>query len=94
MASLEFRLHPIPYHPDSDLVPASFGEDHIGIALGRFDEFQVHWTHGREILIDDILQSPSPLQQVSPQTPNEAYISRDVDEDLDIEEWPEPGVGK
>ena len=75
-------------------IQAAFGDDDIGIALGRLDKFQVHGADGGQVLVDDRLGGATALGDVALQAADEADIGIRIDEDLDIEQLAQLGFGK
>src|SRR3990170_2549601 len=81
-------------HVHGDGVQAAFGDDHVGVALGRFDELQVHRTHRHLILLDDRGDRPPALLDVALQPADEAHVGIGIDEDLDVEQFAQAPLGE
>jgi hypothetical protein len=68
-------------------------DDDVGVALARFDEFEVHRFDRAEILFDDRLNGPAALGDVALQTPDEARVVVCIHEYLDVHQLAEIGIG-
>ena len=81
-------------HFHRNRVQAPFGDDDIGVALGGFDELQVHGADGGEVLVDDHFGGAAALFDVALEAADEADVGIGVDEDLDIEQGAQFGVAE
>ena len=73
-------------HLDGDGVVAAARNDHVGVALGRLDELQMHRLHGREVLVEDFIERPAALGHVAANASNESDVGVGIDEDFDVAE--------
>src|SRR5690242_14319588 len=75
-------------HLDCDRVVAAARHDHVRVTLARLDELQMHRLHGREVLVDDLVERPAAIARVTLQTANQANVRICVDEYFDIAKLP------
>ena len=84
------RVEPAPDvgddHVDGDRVVAAARHDHVGIALARLDELQVHRLDGSEVLVEDFVERAAALGHVAANAADEADVGVGVDEDLHVAE--------
>ena len=69
---------------DRDRVVPAARHDHVGVALARLDELQVHRLDGGEVLVEDFLQRAAALFHVAPDAPDEPHVGVGVDERLHV----------
>ena len=93
-ATVQQSLDPCSHHVQRGGVEAAFRDDDVGVALGRFDEFQVHRPHGELVLLDHRFGRPTALGDIRCKPADEAHVGVRVHEDLDVEELPQRGVNK
>jgi hypothetical protein len=65
------------------VVPAA-RHDHVGVALARLDELQVHRPHGGQVLLEDLVERAPAVRHVAPQPAHEAHVGVGVDVDLHV----------
>ena len=58
-------------HDESGVQPGP-RDDHIGVALGWFDEFQMHRANGGQILLDDRFGGAVAFRDVTLQAPDKS----------------------
>jgi hypothetical protein len=85
-AVLQSSLNLSDDHLDSDRVVSPAGHYHVGVALARLDELEMHRLHGREVLFDDFVERPPAQVGVSLDAPDEPDVRIRVDEDFHIAE--------
>src|SRR3972149_3245438 len=83
---------PCDDHIHRHSVEPPFGEDHIGIALGRLDELEMHGSHAGLILLNHTVDRPAALYQIALQPADEADVGIGVDEDFDVEKPAQVGL--
>jgi len=67
-------LQPRRDHLECHTILTPMRHDHVRTSLGRLDELQMHRSHCRPILTNDILQRSPTLPHVPPQSADEANI--------------------
>jgi len=77
-------------HFDRDRVVTSSRHDHVGVPLARLDELQMHRLHGREILLDHVVERASAYMRVALDAPDEPHIGLGIDEHLHIAQLAQP----
>jgi hypothetical protein len=72
----------------------TFRDYYVGMTFGRFDKLHVHWPDCGDVLLNNRLNGPTPLRNVTPQTTNEANVVRRIDKNFNIQLLEQAGVGK
>jgi hypothetical protein len=54
--------------------------DHVRVAFTRLDELEMHRLHGRQVLVDDLVERPSAITRIALQTPDQSNVRICVDE--------------
>src|SRR4051794_35380353 len=79
-------------HLDGDRIVTAARNDHVGVALARLDELEMHWLNGRQILLDDFVERPAAHVGVALDATNKSYIRVRINENLDVTEVAHPFV--
>ena len=82
---LNHRINPRDNHVNRNRVEAAFGDDHVGVALAWFDEFQVHRAHGLQILLHHRFPRAAALRDIALQTTDKAQVRIGIHENFDVE---------
>jgi hypothetical protein len=71
-------------HIDRNFIMSTLGHDDIGVPLARLHELEVHWTHRRKVLVQNLLERPPALLHVSVKTSDQPQIGIGVHEHLNV----------
>ena len=72
----------------------SLGNDKVGIAFGRFDEFQMHGFEYGPIAVHYHLYGSSPFDDIPFDDTDEAFVGVCIYKDFDVHQVPEFFIGQ
>src|SRR5688572_3716810 len=73
-------------HLDGHRIVSATRHDDVRVALAGFDELEVHRLHGREVLLEDVLERAPPLHHVALDAANQPHVGVRVHEHLHVTE--------
>src|SRR5574340_1730333 len=80
------------HHVERRGIETTFRDDHIRVALGRLDKFQVHRSYGQLVLPDHGFGSAAPFGDIALQPTDETDVRIGIDEDLYIKKVTQCGI--
>ena len=91
--SLKGLLEVVGNECERDAVNSNRNND-VGLPFARFDKLQVHRSNGGVILGNDLFQGASSVGAVACDAPYQANIVSGVDENFNVNQRSETGVGE